>query len=40
MAAGMTGEPLTHEEVFETTQKAAERFKILVGGIIEKIKGA
>jgi purine-nucleoside phosphorylase len=37
MAAGMTGEPLTHQEVFETTQKAAERFKILVGGIIEKM---
>ena len=37
MAAGMTGEPLTHEEVFETTQKAAERFRILVGGVIERM---
>ena len=37
MAAGMTGQPLTHEEVFETTQRAAEQFKILVGGVIEKI---
>jgi purine-nucleoside phosphorylase len=40
MAAGITGEPLTHQEVFETTQRAAERFKIFVGGIIEKMKGA
>jgi purine-nucleoside phosphorylase len=37
MAAGITGERLTHEEVFETTQRAAEKFKILVGGIIEKM---
>lgn len=40
MAAGITGEPLTSEEVIETADKAAERFKRLVGGIIEKmVKG-
>jgi purine-nucleoside phosphorylase len=37
MAAGMTGEPLTHEEVFETTQRAAEQFKILVGAVIARM---
>ena len=37
MAAGITGEPLTHQEVIETTQSAAERFKTLVGGIIKRM---
>jgi purine-nucleoside phosphorylase len=37
MAAGMTGEPLTHEEVIETSQKGAEAFKRLVKGIIEQL---
>lgn len=35
MAAGITGEPLSYQEVFETTEKAAERFKRLVGGVIK-----
>jgi len=37
MAAGITGEPLTPEEVIETADKAAERFKRLVGGIIGRL---
>lgn len=37
MAAGITGQPLSHEEVIETSNKAAEKFKRLVSGIIEKM---
>ena len=37
MAAGITGKPLTHDEVIETTQKGADQFKRLVSGIIERI---
>ena len=34
MAAGITGKPLTHDEVIETTQKGADQFKRLVSGVI------
>lgn len=34
MAAGITGNPLSHGEVIETTRKAGEKFKRLVRGII------
>ena len=37
MAAGITGEPLTHEEVIETSQKGAEAFKRLIRGIIQQL---
>ncbi|NLB34395.1 MAG: purine-nucleoside phosphorylase [Elusimicrobia bacterium] len=38
MAAGITGEKLSHEEVIETTVIAQEKFKSLVREIIRKIK--
>ena len=34
LAAGMTGEPLTHEEVNETTQRVAKDFSTLVRGSV------
>jgi len=37
MAAGITGEPLTHEEVIETSKKWAEAFKALVRGIVQRL---
>lgn len=37
MAAGITGEKLSHEEVIETTQIAQEKFKSLVREIITRI---
>ena len=37
MAAGITGEPLTHEEVIETSKKGAEEFKRLIKGIITRL---
>ncbi|HIJ55540.1 MAG TPA: purine-nucleoside phosphorylase [Deltaproteobacteria bacterium] len=37
MAAGITGEPLTHEEVIETSKKGAEAFKALVRGIVQRL---
>ena len=37
MAAGISGRPLTHKEVMETTQKAADKFKRLISGIIEDL---
>jgi purine-nucleoside phosphorylase len=37
MAAGITGGRLTHEEVIETTESAAEQFKRLVSGIIANL---
>ena len=37
MAAGITGRPLTHTEVIETTRKAANQFKGLVRGIVERL---
>ena len=37
MAAGITGQPLTHEEVIEISNKAAEKFIRLISGIIEKM---
>ena len=37
MAAGITGNPLSHEEVIEASKKAAEKFSRLVFGIIERL---
>ncbi len=37
MAAGITGESLSHDEVIETTEKSKEKFKMLVKKIIEKM---
>lgn len=37
MAAGITGEPLTHEEVIETSRKGAEAFKTLIRGIVQRL---
>lgn len=37
MAAGITGRPLTHTEVIETTRKGANQFKRLVRGIVERL---
>ncbi len=37
MAAGITGQSLSHEEVIETTARSKEKFKKLVRKIIEKI---
>jgi purine-nucleoside phosphorylase len=37
MAAGITGRPLTHTEVIEATRKAANKFKALVRGIVERL---
>ena len=37
MAAGITGIPLSHEEVLETTTRAADKFKSLVRGIVGKL---
>ena len=37
MAAGITGRPLTHTEVIETTRKVANQFKGLVRGIVERL---
>lgn len=37
MAAGITGRPLTHTEVIEATRKAANKFKGLVRGIVERL---
>jgi purine-nucleoside phosphorylase len=37
MAAGITGNPLSHEEVIETSVKAADRFKSLVREIVRNV---
>lgn len=37
MAAGILDQPLSHEEVMETTEKAKEDFLSLVKGIIERL---
>jgi purine-nucleoside phosphorylase len=37
MAAGISGTPLSHKEVIETTKKAAEQFRKLVRGIVERL---
>jgi purine-nucleoside phosphorylase len=37
MAAGITGEPLTHEEVIETSRKSSDSFKRLIKGIITRL---
>ena len=37
MAAGITGRPLTHTEVIEATREAADNFKGLVRGIVERL---
>ncbi len=37
MAAGILGTPLSHEEVIETSNKAAEEFKALVKGIVKRL---
>ncbi len=35
MAAGITGSPLSHEEVIKTTQMAQEKFKIFIRKLLE-----
>jgi purine-nucleoside phosphorylase len=37
MAAGISGTPLSHKEVIETAEKAAEKFRRLVRGIVERL---
>ncbi|MCJ7842390.1 purine-nucleoside phosphorylase [Lederbergia sp. NSJ-179] len=37
MAAGILNQPLSHEEVIETTEKAKENFLNLVKGIVERL---
>jgi len=37
MAAGITGMPLSHKEIIETAENAADEFKGLVGAIIENL---
>jgi len=37
MAAGILDQPLSHEEVIETTEKAKEDFLNLVKGIVERL---
>jgi purine-nucleoside phosphorylase len=37
LAAGMTGEPLNHEEVLETGKAAASRMGELLGAIVPRI---
>jgi purine-nucleoside phosphorylase len=37
MAAGITGSSLTHEEVIETSNRAGNRFRQLVGGIVSRL---
>jgi len=37
MAAGITGRPLTHREVIQATRKAADKFKRLVRGVVERL---
>lgn len=37
MAAGITGEPLAHEEVIATSRKSADSFKRLIKGIIKRL---
>jgi len=37
MAAGITGRPLTHTEVIQATRKAADKFKRLVRGVVERL---
>ncbi|MCP4689737.1 MAG: purine-nucleoside phosphorylase [Desulfobacterales bacterium] len=38
MASGITGESLTHKEVLDTTEMAAEKYKTLVTEIIQRIR--
>jgi purine-nucleoside phosphorylase len=37
MAAGMSGKPLSHQEVIETSKNESEKFNALVKGIIEQL---
>ncbi len=37
LAAGVTGQPLSHEEVFETAKKAEARFSTLLQGLIARL---
>jgi purine-nucleoside phosphorylase len=39
MAAGITGQPLSHEEVMETSAQGKSRFKQLVKKIALQIEG-
>jgi purine-nucleoside phosphorylase len=38
MASGITGQPLSHEEVIETTRNAQEKFKNFIEHVINKLK--
>jgi purine-nucleoside phosphorylase len=38
MAAGITGAPLTHEEVMAVSDKGAQRFQTLVRGVLAALK--
>ncbi len=37
MGAGLTGEPLSHEEVIESTHKAEEKFKTFIKKLVENM---
>jgi purine-nucleoside phosphorylase len=37
MAAGITTQPLTHQEVLETTARASDRFAALIGRVVQRI---
>ncbi|HEX9107609.1 MAG TPA: purine-nucleoside phosphorylase [Longimicrobiales bacterium] len=40
LAAGLSSEPQTHDEVLATAAEAAERFQVLVRGVLEDIAAA
>jgi purine-nucleoside phosphorylase len=37
LACGLTNNPITHEEVLETTKHAAKRFQGLVRGVVRSL---
>jgi purine-nucleoside phosphorylase len=37
LACGLSNTPITHAEVLETTAAAAEKFKRLVRGVVERL---
>lgn len=40
LAAGISPEPLSHDEVTETANRVRERFEGLLGGVLERLGGA
>ena len=37
LAAGMTGQELSHDETKENAPKAADKLKALIGGVLEEL---